>query len=345
MTSSNSIIDQRVSDLLRRSGFPEPSHTETLRQEASSRSYYRIKFDKDRCDPIVLCKTLPIPSPAHDDFLTISDYFRKQDIPSPAVLGVDVEAGLILQEDGGEIDLTSAIEHVSSSGDRRLRLELIYSAIDLLFQIHRTPPIQPVASRHFDFEKLHWEMEFLYTHMTSALGVSLNSLASESFFIYIKNICENLGNSGPRVFTHRDYHGRNLLVKFLDGHKDYYQTSLTVIDYQDARMGLPWYDLVSLVYDPYTFIPRVDRMQAVAYYVRKSGIEDKENLFYFQALQRLLKALGSYFFLVHEKGMINYQQYIPVVLESLKDIQQSGDLPEEISEFSDNVSEILRSKK
>lgn len=335
-----------LSDLLKKNGFPPVFDLESLRQEASSRSYYRIVFRDRSVKPIILCKTLPIPAPDHDDFLVISKYFRDNGIPAPAIPGFDPELGLILQEDGGRSDLTSAVDHVTaSSNNSPRRLKLVQSAIDLLIQIHALKPIHPVKDRSFDFEKLYWEMQFLYTHMTSALGADLTSIVPHELQIYIREMCEKLGDSTLMVFTHRDYHGRNLLIKSNDQYDNFDNAQLTVIDFQDARLGSPWYDLASLVYDPYTFISSDDRQNAVNYYNQKTGIEDIDNLFYLQALQRLLKAMGSYFFLVKEKGMSKYARYIPVVLDHIIDIQQKGDLPDMIYEFSKNVSRQLHSQR
>ncbi len=334
-------IKNHLDALLLKHGFSDSYSLSKLRKEASSRSYYRLDFDDGDIESIVLCHTLPIPSPGNDDFLKISQYLFDKQINVPRIYGINESEGLILQENAGDTDLTSALELISNGSDQRLRLELLYKAADILASLHSVDPVSPVSERFFDRDKLQWEMNFLFSHMSNAIGLEISAIVKSEFIKYVNHICDSLSSTSNLVFTHRDFHGRNIMVRSQDTHNDFYNVKLTMIDYQDARLGVPWYDLVSLVYDPYTPILRLERMQTVAYYTRITDREDNEQLFYYQAIQRLLKAMGSYFFLSYEKGMNHYKQYIPITLDIIDDIVQSADLPEIISEFTESVRKHL----
>ena len=114
----------------------------------------------------------------------------------------------------------------------------------------------------------------------------------------------------PRVLCHRDYHSRNLMLR---GERLY------IIDFQDARLGPDTYDLVSLLRDSYVDLPerRVDEL--IAYFLalqrptRPSGHEFRRR-FDLMALQRNLKALGTFGYQTTARGNPVYIQYIPRTL-------------------------------
>ena len=90
----------------------------------------------------------------------------------------------------------------------------------------------------FDEAKLMEEMHFFVTHFVEGLCKTKPSAAAssilEEFFL---SICRTL-SAEPRIFTHRDFHSRNLI---LHGNR------LVMLDFQDARMGPAQYDLASLL--------------------------------------------------------------------------------------------------
>ena len=86
----------------------------------------------------------------------------------------------------------------------------------------------------------------------------------------IHQICQEL-EASPRVFCHRDLHSRNVMVK--DGEQ-------YLIDFQDARMGPVFYDLVSLLEDCYFSLGPKLRESLYQYFMSKvEGVfEIKDNI-------------------------------------------------------------------
>jgi aminoglycoside/choline kinase family phosphotransferase len=112
------------------------------------------------------------------------------------------------------------------------------------------------------------------------------------------------------VLCHRDYHRRNLMVTRRGG-----RASLTIIDHQDTRLGPRGYDLASFLFDSYGDFSAAQR-RALA---RRAGIELADPDFRRVALQRALKALGTFGYQLHEKKNRRYAAAIPRTLAHARD--------------------------
>jgi aminoglycoside/choline kinase family phosphotransferase len=131
-----------------------------------------------------------------------------------------------------------------------------------------------------------------------------------------RNIADQLADQ-PRIFTHRDYHSRNLMV---DG------TRLGVIDFQDALMGPATYDLASLVRDAYIQLDEALVDELVEYYQDQmtdqgvGGIDRAafRRVFDFTSIQRNLKAAGRFVYIDRVKGNPKFLADIPRVLSYVK---------------------------
>src|SRR5678810_813519 len=110
----------------------------------------------------------------------------------------------------------------------------------------------------FDVEKLSWELQFFVKHFLEAYrGASLTASEREALNVELLRIAEELA-AEPRVFCHRDYHSRNLML---------HDSQLYIIDFQDARMGPDTYDLVSLLRDSYVDLPPQTVGELMAYFL------------------------------------------------------------------------------
>jgi aminoglycoside/choline kinase family phosphotransferase len=158
----------------------------------------------------------------------------------------------------------------------------------------------------FDVEKLTWEMDFFVKHFLEAYrGVSFGEGEREALRAACAEIVTELA-AEPRVLCHRDYHSRNLMLK--DG-------DLWIIDFQDARLGPDTYDLVSLLRDSYVDISADQLEDVLAYFLAVSGrsgdAREYRRRFDLMALQRNLKALGTFGYQTTARGNPVYIQYIP----------------------------------
>jgi aminoglycoside/choline kinase family phosphotransferase len=170
----------------------------------------------------------------------------------------------------------------------------------------------------FDVEKLMWEHDFFVKHFIEAYrGVALPTAARDAIRQEWADVVEEL-SSEPRVLCHRDYHSRNLML---------HEGSLYIIDFQDARMGPDTYDLVSLLRDSYVDFGDREVDELIAYFLALKGqpltageaaTQEFRQRFDLMALQRNLKALGTFGYQTTARGNPVYIQYIPRTLRYAK---------------------------
>lgn len=131
-------------------------------------------------------------------------------------------------------------------------------------------------------------------------------------------MCETLSNE-PRALVHRDYHSRNLMI--INGEQ-------VVIDFQDARMGTPLYDLVSLLEDCYYQINTENKTKLIDYYFQtyfkkfdsSKTFEQFKELYDFMAIQRVFKAIGSFAYIYADRKDLRYIKYIGYAFEKVRSI-------------------------
>jgi aminoglycoside/choline kinase family phosphotransferase len=169
----------------------------------------------------------------------------------------------------------------------------------------------------FDVEKLTWELEYFTNHYLVAYrgatfaGGERDDLRAEWAAIVRELAAE------PRVLCHRDYHSRNLML---------HEGSLYIIDFQDARLGPDTYDLVSLLRDSYVDLASSQVDELIAFFralkgqTRSTAAEAAEfrRRFDLMALQRNLKALGTFGFMATARNNPVYIQYIPRTVNYVK---------------------------
>jgi aminoglycoside/choline kinase family phosphotransferase len=137
--------------------------------------------------------------------------------------------------------------------------------------------------------------------------------------------------SHPRVFCHRDYHSRNIMVCG-DG-------ELALVDIQDARWGPDTYDLASLLCDAYVDLGdhEIEELSAL-YWQHLPGSPDVAALqerFDVVSAQRMLKALGTFGYQIGVMGKDRYRGAIPRTVERLARL-----LPARVA--TERLGEVLR---
>jgi len=289
-----------------------------LKGDASDRKYYRatylLKTSPDRLRSIVIMQLAKLePEP---NFNCIQKFLKKMDIPVPDILRFDAERGLIFLVDCGDTHLVDKIEAEPKN--------IVYwyqKAIEIIVAFHtrateNLTPDCPAKNLFFDEEKLMWEMDFMLEHyvhgmLKNVLSFDEKNKTREA----LGTLCKSLSDQN-RVFTHRDYHSRNIMI-----HND----KLKVIDFQDARMGPCQYDLVSLLKDSYIVIEESVRKELLEYYIecmQGYGREIKRDSFYkifdWMSVQRNLKAIGTFAYQSKILGNDRYLQYVEPTLEYVR---------------------------
>lgn len=292
----------------------EHSPPARLAGDASTREYFRFLAGERS---YILCHDENL----HDSpigeypYMIVYALFRDHGIPVPEVYRVEKKSGLLLIQDMGDRLLEDEVE--SYSGDERKR---IYKRLlDILIAVQGIPNDGSIPFRlSFDIEKLMFEFDFFIQHALGAfLGIHPNAPALAGLRTEFERIAALLDRPDLFVFNHRDYHSRNVMI--LEG-------APYVIDFQDARLGLPQYDLVSLLRDPYARLDDALFLDLKDYYyeaARDRGVhsmsrDEFEYLFDLMGFQRNVKAIGTYGYQSSAKGKPLYERYIPPSLEYLK---------------------------
>jgi len=259
-------------------------------------------------------------------FINIMSHLAKTNIPVPTLHYYDRSAGLLYLEDFGDVTLVEAVSQADAPS-----LESRYKqAVNILvqMQINATTPADPgciAFHRSFDVPLLMWEFDhFLEYGIVARSGKPLPDEDATAIRGKFEEIAELLAGQ-PRVFTHRDYHSRNLMV---DGLR------LGVIDFQDALMGPATYDFASLVRDAYIQLDEALVDDLVGYYLDQlaerrfvwTNRTAFRRLFDLTSIQRNLKAAGRFVYIDRVKGNPKFLADIPRVLSYVK--RNLGKYPE-----------------
>jgi aminoglycoside/choline kinase family phosphotransferase len=278
-----------------------------LTGDASDRRYFRILFSEG--DSIVLALHAGPIDFAALPFANVARLMQQMPLPVPAILGHDDLDGIVALEDLGDVTLQAHLGAASATEHAALYREAV-ALIELLQRRGRDLADEQYLPYRiaFDVEKLTWELEFFARHFLEAYrGVALGATDRAALREEWAAITEEL-SAEPRVVCHRDYHSRNLML---------HRGQLHIIDFQDARLGPDTYDLVSLLRDSYVDLTDRELEDLIAYFLALKGNPDPAEFrrrFDLMALQRNLKALGTFGFQTTTRGNPVYIQYMPRTL-------------------------------
>ncbi|SLM46386.1 putative Phosphotransferase [Nitrospira japonica] len=303
-----------------------------LAGDASNRRYFRVEFNESAPGSLILMQLAEPEAFKHSEeavsgashqitelpFLNVRTQLANAGVPVPGLYYYDQTAGLLYLEDFGDLTLSEACRDAPPH-----RVEMLYrQAVDVLadMQIKATSLADArclAVHRGFDVPLLMWEFDhFLEYGIAARRGRPVADGEFSEIRDEFRKIAEQLAGQ-PRVFVHRDYHSRNLMV---DGRR------LGVIDFQDALMGPATYDLASLLRDAYialdeTLIDRLighflDRLEERGHL--RTDRDAFRRLFDFTSIQRNLKAAGRFVYIDQVKGNPKFLADIPRTLGYVK---------------------------
>lgn len=292
--------------------------------DASTRRYYRVWTQEET---YIAMKMEPFADVGKElNFLVVQEHLSQMGVDVPQVMDVDPARGFILLEDLGDQTL---LHRLKSVADMDVERELYEQVLDSLVHLQVKAGPQKGSKKsieafklHFDFEKLIWEMDntvrhFYELHLERTITKRAQKILTDGF----TSICKELAEQ-PTVFTHRDFHSRNIMVVPKEEGGD----RLVMIDFQDARMGPQQYDLVSLLRDSYYQLEQQQVERLIDYYMARwkaiSGGElDRDEflrVFDLMTIQRNFKAIGSFASFMNRRGNAKYLKYIGNTFENIR---------------------------
>ena len=317
VTSERAVGDdtqERIQQYLDRSGVSRSDpRIVPLTPDASDRRYFRVMLP-GQSSIVLSLYTAPF-DVAKLSFVNVATLMARMPVPIPEVLGHAGDLGVLALQDLGDVTLQA---HLGAATPEE-HAALYRQAVALIATLQKRG--QQLASAEylpygisFDVEKLTWELDFFTKHFLEAYrGVTLSdsehAALREEFGVLVSELAAE-----PRVLCHRDYHSRNLML---------HDEQLYIIDFQDARMGPDTYDLVSLLRDSYVDLPEQTVSELIAYFLALKGMPgedpDFRRRFDVMALQRNLKALGTFGYQTTARRNPVYIQYIPRTLRYVRD--------------------------
>lgn len=261
---------QHVDVFLRLHGWSDSSR-KAITGDMSSRRYTRLT--QNGHSAILMDSDAPMAA-----FVDMTKWLANIGLTTPEIFAADTQAGLILMEDLGDTSLRSAM-----SDDAELESTVFEDCLTLLLEIRKAAP--PPLSKPDAIELVDW------TDLADAhyQGADRNGL--EGFREVLRDVLADILQADFSVSL-RDFHTENMM--WLPQRKGHLRLGL--LDYQDAFLTHPAYDLMSLLTDARTWIPRSSRSEIQRRYIERSG--DDPDLFKraFAALsaQRNLRILGIF---------------------------------------------------
>ena len=313
----------------------DPASVVPLAGDASTRHYVRVRRG-DATAVIMICgEPLPSEHCAIEGFAFArwQGFYRDIGVRVPAILGVRRERGLVLLEDLGD----ELLQHRAERRGPLACRDEYRRAIEWMRAIATRGTARFVPAEHPDEDpltpaRLAVEMDLFLAHAArvevappssggSALQRATAALdrhargplgrARQLLHRLCHEVHDVAGGESAMTLCHRDYHARNLVV-VPEGDRE----ELAVIDFQDTRRGPRAYDLASLAWDPYVALPQ-ELVEELVELARPEGVpaDGWSREVALCAGQRLLKAAGSYAYLLRERDRGEYARWLPVALE------------------------------
>lgn len=303
-----------------RERFPQmasrPLAMEPLEKGGSDRKFFRIRAEGEVS---LIFVQYGMQREENRHYVAIGAFLERVGVRVPRMYVHEAETGRIWMEDLGERDLWSFRKEPWPVRERLYQatlreLERLHSCLERRGEACvEGLPLQPP----FDEKLYEWEQNYFLEHCLGRhFGVedSVISRLRES----LRGVASDLA-ALPRVLVHRDCQSQNIVLV---------GESPCFIDFQGMRLGLPQYDLASLLLDPYVEMAPSERDALLGYYLSlhpERGAGDPSafrRVYQLCAAQRLMQALGAYGFLGYERGRAEFLSHIPVALSRLRQVAE-----------------------
>ena len=316
------------------------SKIETIAEDASFRKFYRLKLNKDS-RIIVLAKKEKYQNLIA--YSAVNKFLRANKILAPKLYEYNLKKGIIVIEDFGDLSFYNVLIN------KKNKFLIYKKLIDFLIRIQKIKPKSKLKSiinkshiiNKYSNKYLHKESDLFFNWYLSSF---LNKKKNKKIKIKAKKILSKLYNKlnfSNSYFVHRDYHAQNLMKI---GNK------VGVIDSQDALIGHPAYDLVSLVDDVRIKTSNKLKNQICNYYLKKSKKIHKIKLkkfledFNILSVQRSLKIIGIFSRLFKRDKKKKYLKFIPYTWKLLETRMRSEIFLELRKILDHNIPKKFRNK-
>ena len=274
-------------------GFIAKDHT-LIQKGASTRTFLRFT-DETTNKKLVAC-FYDLQKREDSLYANIANFLFKQKIAVPEIIKSCARRRIIVMQDGGSTDLLSIAQNnvFQSAYYYGLAIENIRKLHTKATEAFNKKPFelsQPFNDNLYEWEQTYFKKECLESRFNI---IATDNLQQELDLIKQKLLAQ------PLVLLHRDFQSQNIMIT---------DREISFIDFQGMRLGCAFYDVASLLFDPYVDIPNDLIDDLLKLYLRATPTQAQLDIFYTSACQRLMQALGAYGFLSIKRKKTEYAQY------------------------------------
>jgi aminoglycoside/choline kinase family phosphotransferase len=240
--------------------------------------------------------------PPHEDprpFVAAAEWLAQAGLSAPCIHARDLDRGLLLIDDFGDDRLRETLD---AAPEREA--ELYALAVDVLVHLHALPPMPGLRPHGLD----QWleELSLFPDWYCEKLGIEVDG---EGFTAAWRAVLEPVAGDGlGPVTVLRDYHAENIML--IAGRAGIRHFGL--LDFQDAVVGHPAYDLASVLEDARRDVtPAIERAMLERYRSATGQGADFESAYWALAAQRNTRILGVFTRLWKRDDKPHYTSFQP----------------------------------
>lgn len=319
------IIPDGIDSFLNKAGWGTAA-IDPIPGDASFRRYFQIA-DQDRKAILMFA---PPPEEDPKPFLHVAHWLTDNAMRAPKIFAEDAAQGWVLIEDFGDDRMRDWLD-TNPQGETGA----YGAAVDALAQLHALPagPFDP-----YDMAVYAREAALLTQWYCPAMQID----ADADGYVRAWNaaLAPMIASAQPDVTVLRDYHAENIMLL---GPDKTGRGEQGLIDFQDALVGHPAYDLVSLLQDARRDVsPDLERRMLDHYLAKVDAGDDFLADYARLGAQRNAKIVGIFARLWKRDGKPRYLSYIPRVWEALERDLRHPALAPVAAWFDTNIPRQIR---
>jgi len=268
--------------------------------DASARRYERLIGPNGQS--VIAMDAPPDICGTQKSFVDMARHLRSIDLAAPEIFAWDEELGLLILSDLGSTDFA---QHLKSAPADEAK---IYgNAVNVLRKLHSAPP--PIGLTKMTPEIGTGMIDLAFDWAATDTSVELRTSIEDELHKLLTQV-----DPSPNALSLRDFHAENLIWRGDQAGTD----CVGLLDFQDAFVTHPTYDLASLLKDARRDV-QADMLDDLLYQLNPNANQDAQRLtFHVMAVQRNLRILGIFRRLAERDGKTRYLDFIPRVENHLR---------------------------